>query len=717
MHRAPLAAAASVSATQTSTPSAAATASASAAASRAPVMATLAGTGAQGFSGDGAAATSALLSGPSSLVVLPSGDVVVADSANNRVRLVSASTGVIYTMAGTGTRGFSGDGGAATSASLTYPFGVALHPSGGVAIADTDNNRVRLVSASTGAISTIAGSSVAGFAGDGGPATSAALGRPHGVAFAPSGDMAIVEFGNHRVRMVSAVTGLIASIAGSGSAGFSGDGGPATSARLFSPVSAAFDAAGNLFVSERDNHRVRRVAASTGVITTAVGNGVAAFSGDGGAASSASLSSPPGIALDASGDLLIADSGNNRVRRLVVGGGTIATAAGTGALGSGGDGGPATSASVASPIGVAAGAAAALLIAEYQGQRVRRAALPDRPSPSPSRSPSATPYCAPALFRTLPRTDLVGTLVGTALAPGAAAAAASAEACREACCNAVVCDGFAFDASALRWLGAGECYLYANVTQLIPSSGYASGLLEAALLAAAAAGEAPDAAVARLTIRGRRVASLLSASGTPTASVTRSLTAAATSSATGTGASSSTGTSSSMGTGSSTGTGSPTGAATGSASSSSSCTSTSTATNTQAPASSSATGTGSSSSTGTGSQTGAASASGSSSSAGTATSTGSSSPPRETASLSSGATDAATGSPTGAPPRTPSASLSAAGSRSRSSSHLVTASASRRHSQSPAPSSSASGSRSLSATRTSISTRSRSRSASRKRKL
>ena len=366
-----------------------------------------------------------------------------------------------------------------------------MSPSGSVVVADTDNNRVRLVAALTGAISTVAGTGAVGFSGDGGPATSASLGRPHHVAFAPgSGDMAVVEFANHRVRLVSAATGIITTLAGTGQPGFGGDGGPATAARLFSPIAAAYDAAGNLFISERDNHRVRRVAATgsraaPGVITTAAGTGAPGFAGDGGAATSAALNGPHGLALDpATGDLLIADGGNNRLRRLAAATGVLTTAAGNGAPVSAGDGGPATAASFAGPVGVAAGgpsSGGALFVAEFQAHRVRRVAVPARPSPSPSRTPSATPYCAPALFRALPSTDLVGVLAGSALTPGAAAPAASEAACRQECCDAAACDGYAFDTGALRWLGAGECYLYVNVTQLIPSSGYASGVRESAL--------------------------------------------------------------------------------------------------------------------------------------------------------------------------------------------------------------------------------------------
>jgi hypothetical protein len=271
-------------------------------------------------------------------------------------------------------------------------------------------------------------------------------------------------------------------VAGTGVAGFSGDGGAATSAGLYGPEGLALDRAGNLFIAEFGNHRVRRVAIGTGIITTVAGDGVPRFSGDGGPVTSASLNGPVGLTFDRDENLIIVDFGNHRIRRVAAGTGIITTIAGSGGAGFSGDGGAATSASLWNPHGIAMSPTGDLFIGDRGNHRVRMVSVPTRPSSAPSASPSYTPYCAPSLFRPLSRTDLVGTLVGSALAPGEATLVASAAACRQACCDAPVCDGYSFEAgAALMHAAAAPCYLYANVTQLVPSSGYVSGVLESAL--------------------------------------------------------------------------------------------------------------------------------------------------------------------------------------------------------------------------------------------
>jgi uncharacterized repeat protein (TIGR01451 family) len=237
------------------------------------------------------------------------------------VALVSASAsampGDISTYAGNGTAGFSGNGGPATSASLYYPDGVALDSSGNLYIADTWNNRVRKVSTS-GTISTVAGNGTAGFSGDGGPATSASLRYPDGIALDSSGNLYIADTSNMRVRKVS-TSGTISTVAGNDTEpGFSGDGGPATSASLSYPRGVALDFSGNLHIADTDNERVRKVSTS-GTISTVAGSGTAGFSGDGGPAASASLNDPYGVALDSSGNLYIADTYNHRIRKVDAG--------------------------------------------------------------------------------------------------------------------------------------------------------------------------------------------------------------------------------------------------------------------------------------------------------------------------------------------------------------------------------------------------------------
>jgi sugar lactone lactonase YvrE len=290
---------------------------------------------------------------------------------NPRVFQVN-STGVLSVVAGNGTSGFSGDGGPATSASLNHPYGVAVDAAGNLLIADTFNNRIRRVDGTTGIITTVAGNGTYGFSGDGGAATSASLSSPVGVAVDAAGNLLVADIGNNRIRRVDGTTGIITTVAGNGTSGFSGDGGPATSASLRAPDGVAVDAAGNLLIADTSNQRIRRVDGTTGIITTVAGNGTYGFSGDGGAATSASLNSPVGVAVDAAGSLLIVDTGNQRIRRVDGTTGIITTVAGNGNQGFSGDGGPATSASLNSPVGVAVDAAGNLLVADTFNDRIRQ---------------------------------------------------------------------------------------------------------------------------------------------------------------------------------------------------------------------------------------------------------------------------------------------------------------------------------------------------------
>ncbi len=315
------------------------------------LITTVAGTGVAGFSGDGGPATSAQLNLGSfpGVTVDGSGNLFIADQWNHRIRKVSAATGIITTVAGTGTPGFGGDGGPATSAQLYNPGGVAVDPSGNLFIADYNNNRIRKVAAGTAIITTVAGSepppppplppppargcrppfcpryfiirTATGFPGDGGPATSAQLYAPTDLALDAAGDLFIADYFNHRIGKVDAVTGIISTVAGTGGGGtleggFSGDGGPATSALLNFPSSVAFDASGNLFIADSFNRRIRKVAAGTGLIETVAGTGTNGFSGDGGPATSAQLYLPDRVVVDAGGNLFIADQVNNRIRKV-----------------------------------------------------------------------------------------------------------------------------------------------------------------------------------------------------------------------------------------------------------------------------------------------------------------------------------------------------------------------------------------------------------------
>jgi uncharacterized protein (TIGR03437 family) len=321
---------------------------------------TVAGNGNGGFSGDGGPATSASLHSPYQVAVDSAGNLYIADGTNHRVRKVSGGT--ITTVAGNGADGFSGDGGPATSASINHPSGVAVDSAGNLYIADEYNNRIRKVSGGT--ITTVGGSGSYRFSGDGGLASSASLNSPRSVAVDSGGTLYIAESEGHRIRKVSG--GMITTVAGNGNAGFSGDGGPATSASLYQPWGVAVDSGGNLYVADSDNNRIRKV--SGGTITTVAGNGNQGFSGDGGPATSASLSGPSGVAVDSAGNLYIVDG--YRIRK--VSGGTITTVAGNGNQGFSGDGGPATSASINAPSGVAVDSAGNLYIADEYNNRIRK---------------------------------------------------------------------------------------------------------------------------------------------------------------------------------------------------------------------------------------------------------------------------------------------------------------------------------------------------------
>lgn len=276
---------------------------------------TIAGTGANGFGGDGGPATSALLEAPSDALALPSGGYLIADTINDRIRRV-APDGTIETIAGTGVNGYNGDGIDARSAHLNEPTGIALTGDGGYIIADSQNHRIRKV-ATDGRISTVAGTSSSGFSGDGGPATSAQLKLPTDVASTADGGFVIADHDNNRVRKVDA-TGRITTVAGTAAAGYAGDGGDATAAHLSGPRSVAEADDGGILIADRSNNRIRRIAPD-GVIATVAGNGSSGFAGDGGPATAARLDAPSGVTATGGGGFLVADSNNDRLRRVVAG--------------------------------------------------------------------------------------------------------------------------------------------------------------------------------------------------------------------------------------------------------------------------------------------------------------------------------------------------------------------------------------------------------------
>ncbi len=321
--------------------------------------------------GDGGPATNAYLY-PSGLTVDAAGNLYIADTANNVIRMVGTN-GVISTVAGTVNLGlgYSGDGGPATSAQLKTPDGVVVDSAGNLYIADSGNEVIRKVTPD-GVIMTFAGGGSPPLlsVGDGGPATSASLGSPGGLAVDSGGNLYIADSGGNRVRQVTP-DGIITTVAG-GAPPFNrniGDGGPATSAILNSPTSVAVDSSGDLYIADAGNNRIRQVSPS-GVITTIAGGNSASFSGDGGPATSAGLSFPTGVAIDSAGNLYIADAGDQRIR-MVTPDGTITTIAGNGAAGNSGDGGPATNAELNYPSTLALGGNGVLYVADSFNYTVR----------------------------------------------------------------------------------------------------------------------------------------------------------------------------------------------------------------------------------------------------------------------------------------------------------------------------------------------------------
>jgi len=280
---------------------------------------------------DGNPAVLASLYLPTSVTLNGAGNLYIADSLHNRVRLVPASTGLISTIVGNGNPTYTGDNGPAASATLSTPSGVALDGAGNLYIADTGNNVVRMIAASTGVITTVTGTGAIGSSGDGVAATLAELNQPQGITVDVSGNLYIADTSNHRIRKVDAVSGLISTVAGNGTTnpvtgagGYSGDNGPATQAELNFPYTVAFDAAGNMYIPDSRNNVIRKVSGS-GTITTFAGTGAPGFAGDGSAASAADLWSPEGVIADPAGNLYIADTQNASIRKVSSATGFIST--------------------------------------------------------------------------------------------------------------------------------------------------------------------------------------------------------------------------------------------------------------------------------------------------------------------------------------------------------------------------------------------------------
>ncbi len=351
-------------------------------ASKCQVISTIAGNGAASFGGDGGTATAASFNGPNATCVSSHRELYVSDGNNNRIRKIDVSS-IVSTIAGRGPGSFSGDGGPATAANLFQPSYIVFDTLGNLYVGDRLNNRVRKID-TNGIISTFAGNGGGGSTGDGGPATAATIDHPYGLVFDHAGNLLIAEEYGHVIRKVS-TTGQISTFAGTRYGGYSGDGGSATAANLNYPNYLAIDGAGNVYVTDNSNHRVRKIDTS-GIITTVIGNGLVGFSGDNGAATAAEINFAGGITVDSNGNLYLADCLNNRIRKLNTSG-VISTIAGTGTGSYSGDGGMATAATMNLPIDVRFDGTNHLLVTDFNNRRVRSITLPNnRPHFLASRS-------------------------------------------------------------------------------------------------------------------------------------------------------------------------------------------------------------------------------------------------------------------------------------------------------------------------------------------
>jgi trimeric autotransporter adhesin len=328
----------------------------------------VAGNGTYGFSGDNGLATSAQLADPEGISVDSAGNIYIADSGNNRIRKVT-SDGRITTVAGNGVGGYNGDGGKATSAMLHYPVSVAVDSSGNIYIADSINHRIRKVTPG-GAITTVAGNGSWGYGGDDGPAASAQLVVCE-ITVDSQSNLYIADTFHSRIRKVTP-DGMITTIIGKETNGSPNNGRPASSSWLNQPEGLAVDSRGNLYVADTENNRIRKVSAD-GVVSTIAGNGTGGYGGDGSPAFEAQLNHPEGLAIDSQGNICIADTRNNRIRKITLGG-VIITVAGTGSKGSIGDGGLATSAQLDHPEGLAVDSKGNLYIADIRNFRIRKVA-------------------------------------------------------------------------------------------------------------------------------------------------------------------------------------------------------------------------------------------------------------------------------------------------------------------------------------------------------
>jgi streptogramin lyase len=340
-------------------------------ASRAGEVITIAGTGEDRYFGDGGAATDAGVGGPFGVAIGPDGSLYICEISGHCVRKVDLQTGRISTVAGTGQKGNSGDGGPATDALVTEPYEVRFDTSGDLYFVDMVAACVRRVDAETGAITTVAGTGEVGFSGDGGPATAAKLNRPHSITFDADDNLYICDIGNHRVRRVDAKTGVIATFAGTGEKKSTPDGADIAGTPLNGPRALDFDGQHSLYLALREGNAVYRMDLQTMTLHHLAGTGKNGYAGDGGPARQAVLAGPKGIALGPQGDIYLADTESHTIRVIRAETGIIETIVGDGTLGDGPDGDP-LRCRLSRPHGVFVDSQGAVYIGDSGNHKVRR---------------------------------------------------------------------------------------------------------------------------------------------------------------------------------------------------------------------------------------------------------------------------------------------------------------------------------------------------------
>ncbi len=335
------------------------------------------GTGQPGFSGDGGPASEAMLNNPFDVAFDSAGNLYLSDTFNQRIRRVDAKTGLITTIAGSGRKGFAGDGGPALDAELNEPYGIVLDDQNNLYFADRLNRRVRRVDGKSGLISTVAGNGSTTDSGDGGPAQKAGIVEPNSVALDGKGNLYIADVAGCRIRVVDLKTGLISTFAGTGKRVHDGDGGAANQASIFGARAVEVAPDGTVYILEREGNTLRAVDPDSKTIRTLAGTGQKGFTGDGGSPLNATFNGPKELALDPSdGSILIVDTENHAIRKITLspqsGAPVLHTIAGDGTPGGTGDGGPATRARLDRPHGVAVGPDGTVAIGDTQNHRIRR---------------------------------------------------------------------------------------------------------------------------------------------------------------------------------------------------------------------------------------------------------------------------------------------------------------------------------------------------------